>query len=98
VVADTLVSIIHKKPKEGGITAVGGAGSIFAYCGPEEKKLRPDQERLHHRPAQGDAGARPRGGAHPALVDLWLRPRVAGGHGRGGREVDRGRVQLMSAL
>jgi hypothetical protein len=38
--------------------------------GPEEEKLRPDQERLHHRPAQGHAGARPRGGAHPALTDL----------------------------
>merc|ERR1719183_989887 len=31
-----LVGIIHKKPAEGGISAVGGTGSIYTYYGPEE--------------------------------------------------------------
>jgi hypothetical protein len=31
-----LVGIIHKKPKAGGISAVGGTGSIYTYYGPEE--------------------------------------------------------------
>jgi len=35
-VADTLVGIIHKKPKDGGISAVGGTGSIYTYYGAEE--------------------------------------------------------------
>merc|ERR1719423_462707 len=37
-VGDALVGIIHKKPKEGGISAVGGTGSIYTYYGPEEPK------------------------------------------------------------
>merc|ERR1711920_1127155 len=37
MVGDSLVGIIHKKPKEGGISAVGGTGSIYTYYGPEEK-------------------------------------------------------------
>merc|ERR1719409_2243746 len=36
MVGPTLVGIIHKKPKEGGISAVGGTGSIYTYYGPEE--------------------------------------------------------------
>jgi len=39
MVADTLVGIIHKKPKEGGISAVGGTGSVYTYYGPKEKKF-----------------------------------------------------------
>jgi hypothetical protein len=39
MVADTLVGIIHKKPKEGGISAVGGTGSIYTFYGPKEKKF-----------------------------------------------------------
>merc|ERR1712224_358999 len=39
MVADTLVGIIHKKPKEGGISAVGGTGSVYTYYGPNEKKF-----------------------------------------------------------
>jgi len=39
LVADALVGIIHKKPKEGGISAVGGTGSIYTYYGPEEPKF-----------------------------------------------------------
>merc|ERR1719156_219617 len=39
-VADALVGIIHKKPKEGGISAVGGTGSIYTYYGPEEEKFK----------------------------------------------------------
>merc|ERR1711871_1853305 len=38
-VADALVGIIHKKPKEGGISAVGGTGSIYTFYGPEEPKF-----------------------------------------------------------
>merc|ERR1711997_684122 len=36
LVGDSLVGIIHKKPKEGGISAVGGTGSIYTYYGPDE--------------------------------------------------------------
>merc|ERR1719321_1530827 len=39
LVCDALVGIIHKKPKEGGISAVGGTGSIYTYYGPEEVKF-----------------------------------------------------------
>merc|ERR1719305_160171 len=39
MVGDALVGIIHKKPKEGGISAVGGTGSIYTYYGPEESKF-----------------------------------------------------------
>jgi len=38
-VKDALVGIIHKKPKEGGISAVGGTGSIYTYYGPDEPKF-----------------------------------------------------------
>jgi len=37
MVGDSLVGIIHKKPKEGGISAVGGTGSVYTYYGPDEK-------------------------------------------------------------
>merc|ERR1719252_97110 len=36
----SLMGIIHKKPKEGGISAVGGTGSIYTYYGPEEVKFK----------------------------------------------------------
>merc|ERR1719359_1865429 len=39
-IGDALVGIIHKKPKEGGISAVGGTGSIYTYYGPKEKKFK----------------------------------------------------------
>merc|ERR1719362_2326062 len=39
LVGDALVGIIHKKPKEGGISAVGGTGSIYTFYGPEEPKF-----------------------------------------------------------
>merc|ERR1719305_1136527 len=39
LVGPKLVGIIHKKPKEGGISAVGGTGSIYTYYGPEEEKF-----------------------------------------------------------
>merc|ERR1711934_370325 len=35
-IGDGLVGIIHKKPAEGGISAVGGTGSIYTYYGPDE--------------------------------------------------------------
>merc|ERR1719321_880604 len=38
-IGDGLVGIIHKKPAEGGISAVGGTGSIYTYYGPDEKKF-----------------------------------------------------------
>jgi hypothetical protein len=40
MVVDALVGIIHKKPKEGGISAVGGTGSIYTFYGPEETKFK----------------------------------------------------------
>jgi len=39
-VGPKLVGIIHKKPKEGGISAVGGTGSIYTFYGPEEPKFK----------------------------------------------------------
>jgi hypothetical protein len=39
MIGPKLVGIIHKKPKEGGISAVGGTGSIYTYYGPEEAKF-----------------------------------------------------------
>merc|ERR1711990_299108 len=39
MVGPELVGIIHKKPKEGGISAVSGTGSIYTFYGPEEKKF-----------------------------------------------------------
>merc|ERR1712151_903116 len=39
LVSDQLIGIIHKKPKEGGISAVGGTGSVYTYYGPKEKKF-----------------------------------------------------------
>merc|ERR1719223_1463708 len=39
-VVDSLVGIIHKKPKEGGISAVSGTGSIYTFYGPEEPKFK----------------------------------------------------------
>merc|ERR1711871_1227927 len=35
MVVDTPTLLIHKKPKEGGISAVGGTGSIYTYFGPD---------------------------------------------------------------
>merc|ERR1711988_1043457 len=37
---DGLVGIIHKKPAEGSISAVGGTGSIYTYYGPDEPKFK----------------------------------------------------------
>ena len=39
-VGPKLVGIIHKKPKEGGISAVGGTGSIYTFYGPDEPKFK----------------------------------------------------------
>ncbi|CAE6951171.1 unnamed protein product [Symbiodinium natans] len=36
LIADSLVGITHKKPQEGGISAVGGTGSTYTYYEPEE--------------------------------------------------------------
>jgi len=36
LIGPDLVGIIHKKPKEGGISAVGGTGSVYTFYGPEE--------------------------------------------------------------
>merc|ERR1719243_22878 len=40
LVCDELIGIIHKKPAEGGISAVGGTGSIYTYYGPDEPKFK----------------------------------------------------------
>merc|ERR1711904_658247 len=39
-IGDELVGIIHKKPKEGGISAVGGTGSIYTFFGPDEPQFK----------------------------------------------------------
>merc|ERR1711988_888252 len=39
LVGGKLVGIIHKKPKEGGISAVSGTGSIYTFYGPDEPKF-----------------------------------------------------------
>jgi hypothetical protein len=39
MVGPKLVGVIHKKPAEGGISAVGGTGSIYTYYGPDEPKF-----------------------------------------------------------
>merc|ERR1711972_866375 len=39
LIGPKVVGIIHKKPKEGGISAVGGTGSIYTYYGSEEPKF-----------------------------------------------------------
>jgi hypothetical protein len=36
LVGPKLVGVIHKKPAEGGISAVGGTGSIYTFYGPDE--------------------------------------------------------------
>ncbi|CAE8725077.1 unnamed protein product [Polarella glacialis] len=38
-IGDAVVGIIHKKPKEGGISAVGGTGSIYTYYEADEPKF-----------------------------------------------------------
>merc|ERR1719188_376177 len=35
----SLLALFTKKPAEGGISAVGGTGSIYTYYGPKEKKF-----------------------------------------------------------
>merc|ERR1712056_140649 len=39
-VGDALVGIIHKKPAAGGISAVGGTGSVYTFYGPDEVKFK----------------------------------------------------------
>merc|ERR1712070_508698 len=36
-IGSKLIGIIHKKPKEGGISAVSGTGSVYTFYGPDEK-------------------------------------------------------------
>merc|ERR1719235_1545663 len=38
-VGPELVGIIHKKPAEGGISAVSGTGSVYTFYGPDEPKF-----------------------------------------------------------
>jgi len=40
MICDACVGIIHKKPKEGGISAVGGTGSVYTYYGPTEEQYK----------------------------------------------------------
>jgi len=40
MIGDQLQGIIHKKPKEGGISAVDGTGSEFTFFGPEEEQFK----------------------------------------------------------
>mmetsp|Transcript_66572 Transcript_66572/g.192833 ORF Transcript_66572/g.192833 Transcript_66572/m.192833 type:complete len:731 (+) Transcript_66572:57-2249(+) len=40
LIGDALVGIIHRKPAAGGISAVGGTGSIYTFYGPNEAKFK----------------------------------------------------------
>lgn len=40
LIGDSLIGVIHKKPKDGGISAVGGTGSIYTFYGPDEAKFK----------------------------------------------------------
>jgi len=40
LIGPELVGIIHKKPADGGISAVGGTGSFYTYYGPDEKLFK----------------------------------------------------------
>merc|ERR1719181_545050 len=40
LVCDDLVGIIHKKPAEGGISAVGGTGSVYTYYTPDAPEFK----------------------------------------------------------
>ena len=94
-VGPKLVGIIHKKPKEGRHLGRGRHRLGLHLLRPRRAQVRqPDQQLPHQGHRQDHAGARP-GRADPAVVDDRLHPRVAGGHAVGGREVDRGRVQLL---
>ena len=54
------MGIIHKKPAEGGISAVGGTGSIYTFYGPDEPKfanltsnfLTKDIDKIYSTPAR----------------------------------------------
>merc|ERR1719221_905137 len=89
MVGDTLIGIIHKKPKEGGISAVGGTGSIYTYYGPREKKFAS----LTKSFTSTDLGKiMPALGLESEPIPLWylrLHQLLPRGDGRQGREVDR---------
>ena len=53
LIVDSLVGIIHKKPKEGGISAVGGTGSIYTYYGPEEVSFKTLTDNFLQKDAEG---------------------------------------------
>ena len=53
LIVDSLVGIIHKKPKEGGISAVGGTGSIYTYYGPEEVSFKTLTDNFLQKAGQG---------------------------------------------
>lgn len=40
MIGDTCTGIIHKKPKAGGISAVGGTGSIYTFYGPDAPEFK----------------------------------------------------------
>merc|ERR1719245_713668 len=40
MIGDTCTGIIHKKPKEGGISAVGGTGSIYTFYAPDAPEFK----------------------------------------------------------
>mmetsp|Transcript_44501 Transcript_44501/g.123746 ORF Transcript_44501/g.123746 Transcript_44501/m.123746 type:complete len:781 (-) Transcript_44501:238-2580(-) len=41
MIGESCVGIIHKKPKEGGISAVAGTGSVYTFYGPDEERFLP---------------------------------------------------------
>ncbi|CAK0887429.1 unnamed protein product, partial [Prorocentrum cordatum] len=68
MVCDALLGIIHKKPKEGGISAVSGTGSVYTYYKPEEEKF----ESLTNRFLKEDlAKVMPALGLAEEPIPLW---------------------------
>jgi len=39
-IGDQLMGVVHRKPAEGGVSAVGGTGSTFEFFGPDEEKFK----------------------------------------------------------
>ena len=93
-VGPKLVGIIHKKPAEGGISAVSGTGSVYTFYGPDEPKfknltnnfLTKDMDKIM-----------PSLGLDEPIPLWWTTDFILAsrGHPGLGGEVDRGRVQLL---
>ena len=72
LIVDSLVGIIHKKPKEGGISAVGGTGSIYTYYGPEEVSFKTLTDNFLQKASEGRRGVCLRSSGGSGLADCLL--------------------------